>query len=237
MYGRAAHLYDLIYEAQGKDYAAEAAGIVDIVGANDPGAESLLDVGCGTGAHLAHLRHRFQVEGVDLEPAMLAVAAGRLPGVPLHVGDMRTFSLGRQFDAVICLFSAIGHMGSTDDLERAVANMSAHLSPGGVLVFDGWLRPEQWHEPGMTLVETAESDAMTVVRASRSRRDGRVTTLEMHHLVVTLDAVDHIVENHVMTLFSPDEYETALAGAGLDFEVVPSPMPGRDRYVGRPRFG
>ena len=144
---------------------------------------------------------------------------------------MRSFSLGPRFDAVICLFSSIGYMTCAGELESSVAAMADHLQPGGVLIFDGWVRPEEWRDPGTVRVEVAERPEVSVVRVARSRREGRATHLEMHHLVATLDGVDHLVDHHTLTLFAPEEYEAALAGAGLDFEVLPSPMPGRDRYV------
>ena len=236
MFRTTAHLYDLIYEAQGKDYAAEAAEIHDLIGARNPGDSALLDVACGTGGHLAHLRRWYEVEGLDSDPGMLAEARRRLGDVPLHEADMRSFALGRTFDAVICLFSSIGYLSSNEDLGAAVATMAGQLRPGGVLVVDGWVRPDAWREPGTTHVETAQDGDLTVVRASRSRRDGRVTRLEMHHLVVTVERIDHLVDHHELTLFTPGEYEAALRDAGLTVEVTTSPMPGRDRYIGtRPR--
>lgn len=44
-----------MYEATGKDYAAEATGLHELIQARRPGAASLLDVACGTWAHLTHL--------------------------------------------------------------------------------------------------------------------------------------------------------------------------------------
>src|SRR5438552_886674 len=102
-----AHLYDLIYEAAGKDYAAESAELHSLIQARNATAASLLDVACGTGAHLAHLGAWYEVAGVDVDPTMLAQARHRLPEtVPLIEADMRSFSLGRRFGAVICLFSS-----------------------------------------------------------------------------------------------------------------------------------
>jgi ubiquinone/menaquinone biosynthesis C-methylase UbiE len=56
MYRNTAHVYDLIYEAQGKDYPAEAIGLRAVIETRRLGARSVLDVACGTGAHLVHLR-------------------------------------------------------------------------------------------------------------------------------------------------------------------------------------
>ncbi len=143
MFDRSAHLYDLIYRF--KDYEAESRDLVTIVGERAPNATSLLDVACGTGEHLRLVRSSFDhVEGVDVEPDMVALARAKLPDVVVTEADMRTFDLGRAFDVVTCLFSSIGYLADAEELRASVARMAAHLAPGGVLVIDGWIRPEAW---------------------------------------------------------------------------------------------
>lgn len=227
-----AHLYDLVYQGTGKDYAAESAELHALIQARRPGARSLLDVACGTGGHLVHLSEWYDVEGLDLDPGMLGQARRRLPTVSLHEADMASFSLDRRFDAVTCLFSSIGYLSSRDELERAVATFSRHLKPGGVVVIDGWVRPERWHDPGTVNVETVHADDRTVVRVSRSSREGAVTCLEMHYLAATREQIEHLVDHHRLTLFTEDDYEAAFRAAGLPLEVVACPIPDRDRYVG-----
>ena len=46
------------------------------------------------------------------------------------------------------------------------------------------------------------------------------------------DGIEHLVNHQRLTLFSSEEYESALRIAGLSFEAVASPTEGRDRYVG-----
>lgn len=232
MFGKTSHIYDLIYEASGKDYAAESQVIHEVVQDRKAGARTLLDVACGTGGHLRHLRHWYAVTGIDADPAMLAEAREHLPGETLVVADMRDFRLGARFDAVTCLFSSIGYLADTSDLERAVGTMAAHLNPGGVLIIDGWVRPDAWRDGEPAHVEIAASGSMKVVRVTHSRRRGRATSLEMHHIVATQEGIEHVVENHDLTLFAPEQYEAALEAAALGVEVIESPMPGRDRYVG-----
>ena len=67
---------------------------------------------------------------------MLAQAQIGVPEVALVEGDMRTFDLGRRFDAVVCLFSAIGYMRTTGRADVAVAAMARHLNLGGVMIVD-----------------------------------------------------------------------------------------------------
>src|SRR5215470_2925065 len=125
-YVAAARAYDLFYKE--KDYRAEASAVVALAEQYAPGARSLLDVACGTGLHLTHLAAHYPiVAGVDVSEEMLVEARAAAPDVPFEPGDMRTFDLGKQFDVVTCLFSAIGYMTEEADLRAAVANMARHV--------------------------------------------------------------------------------------------------------------
>ena len=234
-FASSAHVYDLLYEAAGKNYELEADQLHGLIQARRPSAASLLDVACGTGAHLLHLRRHYEVAGVDLEPAMLGVARKRLPDVPLTEADMKSFELRRTFDAITCLFSAIGYMRSTAELDQAVQTIRRHLSPGGIVIVDGWVRRQSWRDPGTVQASSGAKDGLVAARVVRSRRDGIRTTLELQHLVGSIDGIEYLVETHDMTLFSDDEYRGAFERAGLTVEVVAGPHPDRDRYIGTNR--
>jgi SAM-dependent methyltransferase len=234
VYGQSARIYDLLYSGGGiKDYPVEALELHRVISQASPGARTLLDVACGTGAHLAELRRWYVIEGADISPAMLEVARRRLIDVPLHEADMRSIDLGRTFDAVTCLFSSIGYITEPGELTPTIARLAAHLAPGGVLIVDGWLRPEAWlegHRPGPDIADDGE---LTVVRLTRSRRDGNITELDMHHLVRSDSGIDYFEESHRLALVPTGEYVAAFEAAGLETNVIPDCMPGRDRIVGR----
>ena len=231
MFEHSARVYDLLYSF--KDYEAEALDLTTLVRERNPGAASLLDVACGTGKHLELLRATFpDVAGVDLDDGLLAVAHERLPDVPLTRGDMRTFDLGRTFDAVTCLFSSVGYLCDDEELAAAIGRMAAHLSPGGVLVVDGWIRPDAWW-PGTNVQGLAEtSDGVAAARVARTWRDGDRTILDMRYLIATAeDGFEQQQEVHELTLFSDEAYRAAFDAASLTPDVIASPMPDRDRYI------
>jgi SAM-dependent methyltransferase len=237
MYDRSARIYDLLYVGSGiKDYQAESAELHRIIEEACPAARTVLDVACGTGAHLAELRQWYAVEGADLSPAMLAVARERVPEIPLHVADMRALDLGRSFDAVLCLFSSIGYVTEPSDMRSSVARLAAHVAPGGVLILDGWVRPDEWRDNRSTEPDIARDDEMLVVRLAYTRREGGITDLDMHHLVQTKAGIEHFAESHRLALTRTEDYVSAVEGAGLVAHVVRDYMPARDRVVGkRPR--
>ena len=236
MYDKSARIYDLLYVGSGiKDYPAESAELHRIIQGACPTAKTLLDVACGTGAHLVEMQRWYAVEGVDLSPAMLAVARTRLPGVPLHEADMRTLALGKTFDAVTCLFSSIGYMTDLVEMRAAVARLARHVAPGGALILDGWIRPDNWLDNRRADPDVAHDSDVTVVRQSFSRREGSITELDMHHLVQTDAGIEYFTETHRLRLTETADYVAAVSDAGLEARVIPDYMPNRDRIVGTRR--
>ena len=144
LYKYSAELFDVRY-AQ-KDYTSEAAVFSKLLDQIHPSAATLLDIACGTGRHLEHLRSRYQVEGLDLYPKILEIAKTRLIDVPLHQADMTNFDLGRSFDVVTSFFASITYVGSLDKLRDAISCMAKHLSPSGILFIEPWLTPAAYRE-------------------------------------------------------------------------------------------
>jgi dTDP-3-amino-3,6-dideoxy-alpha-D-glucopyranose N,N-dimethyltransferase/dTDP-3-amino-3,4,6-trideoxy-alpha-D-glucopyranose N,N-dimethyltransferase/N-methyltransferase len=228
----AAAAYDLIHESRGKSYRTEAEQIAEQIRCRHPGARRLLDVACGTGLHMAAFADLgFEVVGVETSPAMLQAARQRVPGVPLHEGDMRTFDLDDRSDAVVCLFSAIGYMTTTSDLTQAIANMATHRAPGGVLVVEPWFGPDDW-APNTLHADSAKNDSLAVARVNRSGRDGNVSTIDMRYVVATVEGIETFTEYHRMGLFSPAQYRQAFEHAGLDVEHDEDGLIGRGLYIG-----
>jgi SAM-dependent methyltransferase len=231
VFDQTAELYDLFYDW--KDYRAEAERIRELVGARQPQARSLLDVACGTGRHLDHLRQWYAVEGLDLDRSMLAVAARRLPDTPLHVGDMADFDLDRQFDVVTCLFSSIGYMHTIPQLCRALKTMARHLAPGGLLILEPWLGPADFDPHHLGRLIVAERPELKAVRMNDSRVDGRLSIMDFHYLIARPGAVEHIVETHALGLFTEQEYGSALSDAGLTIEHDSVGLMGRGLWIGQ----
>ena len=72
MFVKSAAFYNAIYRF--KNYQTAAKQVQSLISQRHPSANTLLDVGCGTGQHLKYLRTSYQVEGLDISPELLAVA-------------------------------------------------------------------------------------------------------------------------------------------------------------------
>lgn len=232
MFSKSAQYYDKIYASIDKDYAAEVSKLQTFIqNHKETPGNSLLDVACGTGIHAEFLSKYYQVQGLDLDRKMLAVAKKKHPEIYFHQGDMTDFDLHRQFDVIVCLFSSIGYVRTKSRLRKAVKNMAKHLLPGGVLLVEPWFTPEQWHpgRPSMTYVEEPE---LRIARVSYSRQKGRMSFLDFEYLIGTPKGIEHYSEVHELGLFTHQEYLDAFKAAKLHVHHDPEGLDGRGLYIG-----
>jgi ubiquinone/menaquinone biosynthesis C-methylase UbiE len=181
---KVADYYDDIYDVLEKDYGMEAALVGDLLQSHALPVKTVLDVGCGTGRHAKILKDRFgfDMTGVDIDADMIAVAKASDASIPYHVGDMRSFDTGVQYDAVICMFNTINNATSADDMVATLRNFSRHLKPGGMLIVEPWLTPETF-EVGRVFTDIAKRGDVHVCRMTTSAISGNISTLYSKWLV------------------------------------------------------
>jgi SAM-dependent methyltransferase len=222
-------LYDEMFAF--KDYEGEADYLVEVIRRHHPAARSLLDVACGSGRHLEHLRREFEVEGLDVNPRFLEIAHRRLPGVTLHEGDMREFDLGRTFDVVAVLFSSIALTLTVDAMERSIATLAGHLAPRGLLLIEPLWEPDA-HREGELKLNVVDKPDLKVAWMYSNERVGDLAHWENHFLVATPEGIDSFVEVQEVGLFTDAQYRQAFASAGLTcVEWDPEGPWGRGLYV------
>jgi SAM-dependent methyltransferase len=232
MFHRLAEQYDAL--VSGKDYPAEVRRLEAIVRRQRGSpARSWLDVGCGTGGHLSYLRRRYRVTGVDRSPEMLAIARRKLPGIDLLRGDMRRLDLGRRFDVVSCLFSAIGHLASEADLRASFGNFARHLTPGGVVIVEPWIDSADFR-PGFVQMVTQRSARGSVARMSSSARRGRYSWIHYHYLTGdSHGTVEHFEEVDRGLLIARSRLLALLRASGLRARFEKEGLtPGRGLLIG-----
>ena len=184
---------------------------------------TLLDIGCGGGKNLFNLRRHFRVTGLDLSPAMVAQARALNPGSEVVEGDMRTFALGRTFDAVL-MDDAISFMDDRDDFAAAFRNAWAHLAPGGVMVATPDVTRETFVQNRTTATPAAAGrkppgvDVVFVENAyDPDPADDRYEAT-MLYLVRREGALRVEVDRYSLGLFSLETWRSVLAGAGFEVD-------------------
>jgi SAM-dependent methyltransferase len=124
--------------------AMEAAGVnphgeADLVCQFAP--SSVLDGGTGTGRVAIELARRgIDVVGVDLDPDMVAAARAKAPDLSWVESDLASMRLHREFDVAILAGNVLLFTSPTTE-PAVVAQLAAHLRPGGHLVMGFQLLP------------------------------------------------------------------------------------------------
>lgn len=229
-YAKSAEIYDAIYAAK-KDYATEAEQVHNLIQEHiRTDSNDLLEVACGTGLHADVLRHWYTVEGLDLSEDQLAVARKRLPTVTFYRADMTSFDTGKTYDAITCLFGAIGELLDIEQVHSAIRTMAKHLKPGGVLIVEPWLRPEQFKE-GRIWSDFVDEPNLKVARMTVAERQGKIVDLSMHYMVGRPGKVEEFIEHHQEALHTVGDYMRAFQLAGLDATHDKEGLIGRGLYV------
>jgi len=222
-------LYDAIYKF--KDYARESERLRILIDNAVPGARTILDVACGTGEHAKFLKRHYRVDGIDINERYLRAARLKNPAGNFTCADMLDFDLGRTYDVVTCLFSAIGIVRTFARLETAIACMARHVRPGGALIIEPWFTPEQWR-PARPFILTGEIGTDKVYRLSHSLQEGALSVLLHNYLRATRAGVEHYSERIELGLFTRDEMTWAFEFTGMVVRYGSEGLMGRGLYVG-----
>ncbi len=218
--------YDLLY--RDKDYAGEADYIAGLIRAYSPNAKTVMEIGCGTGAHAAELAEiGYEVSGVDMSEGMLEAAESRRSSLSSDIaakldfthGDARTVRLDRKFDVVISLFHVMSYQTSNDDLAAAFRTAGEHVKPGGVFIFDCWYGPavlRQW--PSVTEKELSD-DSTEVHRTATPEIHVNENIVDVNYKVIvkdkSTDVSETLHETHRMRYLFMPEIELGLFAAGM----------------------
>jgi SAM-dependent methyltransferase len=132
-----ARFYDLDY----RDYDDDVDMILELAAEQ---AGPVLELGCGTGRLLQPLAAiGQQVVGIDISPALLALARTKLEQhqlsgqVELREADLRDFQLdGQRFAFAFCTSNTLMHLTSPTDQLAALHNVHRHLDRDGLLFID-----------------------------------------------------------------------------------------------------
>lgn len=92
-----------------------------------------LDVGCGTGRLMGLLnQHGFRTDGIDVSPAMIALARDRNPNARLFLADICQWHLPRPYDLIVA-WDSVWHVPLAQQ-EAILTKLCRGLSAGGVLI-------------------------------------------------------------------------------------------------------
>jgi len=179
-----AKYYDLIHE--NKNYEKESAYINGLIQKYNPGAKTILDIGCGTGNYaFAMQKLGYEVEGVDSSSQMIDIAKGKLSENDCNrhrpsffCGQIEEYDSQTKFDAVICLFFSLCYQTTDDLIFDSLTRFKNQIKENGILIFDFW------HKDGV-LTQKPELKIQNYCTA-----DLEITKLVQPRLDVSADCVN-----------------------------------------------
>ena len=231
MYKQFAKYYDSIY--QWKDYESESKTLRTIMRKYKTSrGKELLDVACGTGNHIPYLKKYFNITGIDIDKDMLRIARKKLPDIKFIRGDMRSFRLNKQFDIIVCLFSAIGHLKTYANLEKTIKNFSRHLKQGGIMIVEPFVSPKEF-SGGLIFADYVKKPDLKLARMSISKRKGNIAVLDFHFLVGEKGKIRYFIDRQFLGMFEKKKVLKMMKDAELKSEYLKNGlMKHRGLYVG-----
>jgi SAM-dependent methyltransferase len=216
VFGNYAQYYDLLY--RDKDYHAETQFIQKLIQTHAPAANSILDLGCGTGIHASLLAQKgYQVHGVDMSSEMLQTASDRMNLLPAEFAnqlhfyqeDIRSLRLGQAFDVVLSLFHVVSYQITNQDLVATFQTAKEHLHRGGIFIFDAWYGPAVLSDRPTLRVKRLEDNHIFATRIAEPYMYPNSNRVDIKYQIFIRDkqnnTVDEIAETHQMRyLFQPE---------------------------------
>jgi ubiquinone/menaquinone biosynthesis C-methylase UbiE len=218
-YTRLAKYYDQMYSFI--DYQENAKKLHKIIQRyKKSSGNRLLDVACGTGTHIMHLKRKYQAMGLDLSKEMLEIAHEKCKDIEFIQDDMVAMDLGRTFDVITCLFGSIGYLTTHDDLVKTINAFSKHLVPGGVVIIEPMFTSETVHDGSMGII-CLDLPEIKIARTNVSRREGDLVFLDFHFLISSKEkGTEHFVDSSPMGVFSRETYLQLMQESGLSASFI-----------------
>jgi SAM-dependent methyltransferase len=225
--------YLKLYPHRDHEEAEDAVALLVERLAPTPGLR-VLDLACGGGRHLHHLRARgLGAVGLDLSLPLLREAAETASGVPLVRGDMRRLPFGeRSFGIVTSFFTSFGYFEDEAQDRLVLGEIRRTLAPGGWVVLD-FLNAARVRR-SLTPRDEVVMDGRRVVQERILKEEGRIVEKRIHLQPPEGGPTRTFLER--VRLYDPPELEELLASRGFEVQERLGDYDGSPFEADAPRF-
>lgn len=212
--------YDLLY--RDKNYREETDYIIRLLHKFQPTANSILELGSGSGAHAEYFCSAgYEVTGVERSQEMIEASRRKhLAAFTPVQADITDFSLDRTFDVAISLFHVISYLTDNSELVRAFELTASHLVAGGLFIFDVWYTPAVLTLRPETRIKRLEDADVHITRLAESTMHVNRNVVDVNYEVQVkrkaTGETDTILETHPMRHFSIPEIELLALHTGFE---------------------
>jgi len=101
------------------------------------GKDSILELGIGTGLFAIPLHKAgFNIEGLEISQVMIDVVGQKAPGLNVHKGDMRDYTINGRYDAILALSSVLVFVANEQEIKQCLQRCYDHLESKGILLLE-----------------------------------------------------------------------------------------------------
>ncbi|UCD85948.1 MAG: class I SAM-dependent methyltransferase [Deltaproteobacteria bacterium] len=205
---------------------------------------SLLNVGCGTGAHDKFLKKYFDLTGIDLNKKMLELAKKKNPKLTYKIGNMKSFSFSQKFDVITALTGVMSYNHSYKELKNTLTNLYKHLEKGGILVFNWAVVKEVAFEKGkiknyvkVDTISRKDLDCVVIDNAyDPNRNDTTIETNVIFLIRKNRGPLKIVVDKHLLGLFELKKVRKILREIGFKCHLYENDFSGEKYKMLGPIF-
>lgn len=209
------------------DYPAWAEYVLDLIAEHVPDAESVLELGCGTGTLALEVQERadeitpdpggFEYLGTDASPAMIEVARMKAARLGADMGNLR-FQVDDflsapegSADVVLLLYDGLNYLLEETAVAALLDSIARALRPGGIAIVDQ-------STPANSIANEAHFDDEGEFGDFRYERRSRFDEGQRLHITVFNITVagERYVEEHVQRAYDVGEVRSLIEASALE---------------------
>jgi SAM-dependent methyltransferase len=202
--------YDLVYP----DTAERVPFVKRLLKKNSK--HSVLELGIGTGLFAIPLHEAgFGIDGLEISQVMIDVVGQRAPGLKVHKGDIRNFTIDRRYDAILALSSVLVFVDNEQEIKQCLQCCYDHLESKGILLLE---LPNHSVEIGLSnnsqeVHHSEDQNTIVVIQSAVEGQDWNETWHIFKHNGTKLSHKEVVCQEF---LYSPTTLAAQLQEVGFD---------------------
>ena len=233
-----AKYYDLLY--RDKNYDVEVDYVDSLIKKYKDDANSILNLGCGTGRHDVLLTDKgYKITGIDISEQMISIAKKNIQNkkdlaekLSFFQGDIRNLNLQQKFDVILSLFHVISYQVTNQDLLNSFLTVQKHLKDDGIFIFDCWYGPGVLHDLPTKRVKKISNVEMELERFAEPKIHVSKNIVDVNYQINLKDKINNedynFKEQHKMRYLFIPEVAKIIEDAGLEIVCYEEWLTGKE---------
>lgn len=193
------------------DYQAQSHFIKRLHQIFGNGANTHLDLACGTGPHVRHfINFGYTSSGLDINQPMLDRAAIRCPEAQFTLQNMSEFTVAQQQNLITCFLYSIHYCDGIEKLKACIISVHNALKAGGMLCFNAVDKNTINNDSFVKHTATSENSLFTFSSGWHYSGTGEKQSLKLRIEKTTSDETFIWNDEHPMVALSFTELKAVL---------------------------